>query len=153
VSFLLNFVGAFLGGGVIGAIVGAIVTHVFVESRDRRNRRIEFLNKMGEWRTRVYRSQVAGVIADDFPKDVARFGGEYVALESDLLDSQARHFHKLCDEIVAMKDSELAEVPTGDLAGKAKLLQRIEEIIKFVQVINEQSEWRHTIKARLSLRG
>ena len=43
-------IGAILGGG----ISAAIVANIFAKKRDRENRRIEFLEKIGRWRTKVY---------------------------------------------------------------------------------------------------
>jgi hypothetical protein len=116
-----NLLVSIVGGG-IGA---AIFANIFAKRRDRENRRIEFLKKMGQWRTKVYQCNTV-MLRRDFSKDVADFGGEYVALERDLRGSQKEKFHRLCDEIVAMKDSGLWS------DGKAKLLERIEEIIRLI---------------------
>jgi hypothetical protein len=59
-----------------------------------------------------------------FSEDAARFGGEYVALERDLRGSQKEKFHRLCDELVAMKDSDV---------NRANLLERIEAIIRLIE--------------------
>ena len=126
-NLLVSFV---LGGG----ISAAIVANIFAEKRDRENRRIEFLKKMAAWRTRVYRCVVASKLSEDFPKDVAEFGGEYVVIEGDLRGQQREDFHRLCDQIVAMTDSAVEQrTPDGALLGKAQLLERIEGIILILE--------------------
>jgi hypothetical protein len=49
-------------------------------------------------------------------------------LEHDLRGSQKEKFHRLCDEIVAIKDFELSSGKA-----KAKLLERIEQIIRLIE--------------------
>jgi hypothetical protein len=129
-AFKLNIDWRLLGNLLVSAILGggigaAIFANIFAKRRDRENRRIEFLKKMGRWRTKVYQCNTV-MLRRDFSKDVADVGGEYVALERDLRGSQKEKFHRLCDEIVAMKDSGLWS------DDKAKLLERIEEIIRLI---------------------
>ena len=124
---LLSFI---LGGGIIAAILA----NIFAEKRDKEYRRIQFLKKMGAWRTRVHRCVIASKLAEDFPKDVAEFGGEYVAIEGDLPGEQRENFRRVCDQIVAMTDSDVEQTaPDGKLVGKARLLERIEEIILILE--------------------
>jgi hypothetical protein len=123
-------VSAILGGG----ISAAIVANIFAKRRDRENRRTEFLKKIGAWRTKVYRCQIPSKLSADFPKDVAVFGGEYIALERDLRGWQREDFHRLCDQIVAMTDSDVEQTaPGGVLLGKTQLLERIEKIISILE--------------------
>ncbi len=130
-SLLANLlVSAILGGG----ISAAIVANIFAKRRDRENRRTDFLKKIGAWRTKVYRCQIASKLSADFPKDVAVFGGEYIALERDLRGEQREDFHRLCDQIVAMTDSDVEQTETGGvLLGKTQLLERIEKIISILE--------------------
>jgi hypothetical protein len=131
--------------GALTAIMAAIVTHVFALRRESNNRKEaakiarvarkrDFLHSMGIWRTRVNRCQKASTLSANFPDEVARFGGEYIAIEQDLYGDERAEFHRLCDEIVAMKDSEIEErAANGELTGRAKLLTLIETIISILQ--------------------
>jgi hypothetical protein len=114
---ILSSIVTFLGGG----LVGACLAHFFAKGREKNTRRIDFLEVVGEWRTKV-KCPSAAKIAADFPQDVARFGGAYIALEPDLCRWKRSKFHALCDRIVAMTDNDVQK-------DKSKLLERIESII------------------------
>jgi hypothetical protein len=131
--------------GALTAIVAAVVTHVFAlwrESNSRKEaakiaraaRKRDFLRSMGIWRTRVNRCHTADTLVANFPDEVARFGGDYIAIEQDLCGNERAEFHRLCDQIVAMRDPEVQETAAnGELTGKAKLLTRIEAIISLLE--------------------
>jgi hypothetical protein len=126
-----SFLTALLGGGVIGGLIAAYAANKYAQSRDRNTRRIEFIRLLGEWRTQVYQRHTHAVTIADFPEQVIRFGGAYVAIEPDLWCWRRSKFHAMCDEIIAMTDAEV-EKRENELMGKAKLLGRIEAIIAFL---------------------
>ncbi len=131
--------------GALTAIIAAIVAHVFAlrrESNKRKEaakiakaaRKRDFLHSLGTWRTRVNRCHIAPTLSANFPDEVVRFGGDYIAFEQDLYGDKRAEFHRLCDQIVAMKDREVQErTVDGDMIGKTKLLARIEAIISFLE--------------------
>src|SRR5438094_568761 len=90
-----------------GGLVGACLAHFFAKEREKQARRTDFLKVVGEWRTKVNRCPSPAKVAADFPQDVARFGGAYIALQPDLWRWKRSKFQVLCDQIVAMTDSDV----------------------------------------------
>src|SRR5690348_17171507 len=106
--------------GFGGSWFQATLAHKFAKDRDeftrreaakaaRDGRKREFLRFMGEWRTRVYRCQIASVVSENFPEEVAKFGGAYTPIEQDFTGDQQTKFHAMCDQIVAMTGAEVEE--------------------------------------------
>jgi hypothetical protein len=130
---LVSFLVSLFGGGVIGGLVAAYVTNKFTETRDRKARRLDFMRLLGEWRVTTLRIPRPADLSSDFPQTVAKFGGAYVALERDLWPWKKSKFHSLCDQIVAMTDSEVEATDNeGRMTGKELLLKRIETLIAFI---------------------
>jgi len=132
-SQLATFLLSLVGGGSINNL-SAYVTNTFQWKRDRRARLTQFLSVAGEWRTKTYRSAVPEKFMKDFPEDIARFGGAYIALEPDLSSPKRDNFHRLCDEIISMTDADVAEMvgatpPHLKWRGRDELLKRIEAVI------------------------
>jgi hypothetical protein len=114
------------------AAAGAVVSHFFAGRRDRENRRIEFLKKIGEFKTKIRRCNIPQKLGDMFPGEVARFGGECIALERDLWFWKKRKLRRLCNDIIKMTDARVTEIANGELVGKTELLNRIEKIISIL---------------------
>jgi hypothetical protein len=112
---------------LVGGVGGWFANNWFSESRDRSARRLKFIDLAGAWRTKANRCIILRNLSADFPKDVETFGGAYNALEQDLCEPERSKFHTMCDDIVTMTD---AEVETD--GGKAKLLNRLEAILKLL---------------------
>lgn len=127
-----SFLAALFGGGVIGGLVAAYAANKYAQARDRKARRIEFMRLLGEWRTAVYRCQTGIADSADFPAHVARFGGDYVAIESDLWCWQRSKFHAMCEQIIAMADPDVEQTGSGVVTGRTQLLKRIEVISSFL---------------------
>jgi hypothetical protein len=131
---IVSFLVSLFGGGVIGGLVAAYVTNKFTETRDRKARWLDFMRLLGEWRVKTLRTYRPADLSRDFPQTVAKFGGAYIALERDLWYWKRAKFHSLCDQIVAMTDSEVETTDNeGRMTGKGLLLKRIETLIAFME--------------------